>query len=329
MRDGLKKNLFRIDICISSSKIKLFLLVFIISFLVLVDVGYSPDEFTDDAFEYVDMIRLDVSYSSIPHLEVNLSLPDTITVTNIIQNTTFVVNATVYCRERQCENVMGTVRYNLTSQNPDTPVNTTIDDKPFYIQESPSLATKSCPTNPLDIDEYCNLTWIINATGNINSNWKVDVLFNSSDSNAQENNTNGAILSITDCSIDIDAKWSYIKFGLLNPYTGPAEAPGNSDNEYNITVNGGSCNSDLYVKGTDLVNQTLNSFIGIGNVTWSNVTNSYSNSFAMSTSNQVLMLNILPNKNVTTWYWINVPSVYAGYYNGTITITGVKNGETP
>jgi hypothetical protein len=245
--------------------------------------------------------------------------------TSIIQNTTFTVNATVYCRDSDCENVYGTVMYNLSSSYPDTPVNTTQGDKPFFIQESPALAMKSCPTNPLIKDEFCNLTWTINATGNAGSNWKIGVSFNSSYSEVQKNNTENATLSIVSCTVDIDAQWSSINFGLLDPSTGPHNASGNSNNEYNITVKKGSCNTDLYIKGTDLVNETLSSVIGVGNTTWNNVSNNYLSSFNLSKIDQPIKLNVPQITNITTWYWLNVPAVYAGYYNGTITITGVKN----
>jgi hypothetical protein len=245
--------------------------------------------------------------------------------TSIIQNTTFTVNATVYCRDSDCENVYGTVMYNLSSSYPDTPVNTTQGDKPFFIQESPALAMKSCPTNPLLKDEFCNLTWTINATGNAGSNWKIGVSFNSSYSEVQKNNTENATLSIVSCTVDIDAQWSSINFGLLDPSTGPHNASGNSNNEYNITVKKGSCNTDLYIKGTDVVNETLSSVIGVGNTTWNNVSNNYLSSFNLSKIDQPIKLNVPQITNITTWYWLNVPAVYAGFYNGTITITGVKH----
>ena len=65
------------------------------------------------------------------------------------------------------------------------------------------------------------------------------------------------------------------------------------------------------------------------NVTWSNTSNTYGESFNLSSIPNVLKLNVPKNTNVTTWYWINVPAVYAGYYNGAIYINSVKNGESP
>jgi hypothetical protein len=45
----------------------------------------------------------------------------------------------------------------------------------------------------------------------------------------------------------------------------------------------------------------------------------------MTESSQSLRTGV-NNTNVTTWYWINVPSIYAGIYNGLLTITGARNG---
>jgi hypothetical protein len=262
----------------------------------------------------------------VANLETLLFIPDTSNITNIVQNKTFIVNTTVYCRGSDCGNVYGTVMYNLSSLNPDTPINITQGDKPFYIQESTPLAMKACPTNPLVKDEFCNITWTVNATGNVNTAWKIGVYFNSSYSDTQTNNTENATVSIVSCTEDFNLNWNSIKFGLLNPSTYQNPATGNSINAYNITVNSDSCNLSFYISGTNLENSTLNSRIYVGNITWSNSTNDYSESFNLSTTSNVLKLNVPKNTNITTWYWINVPAVYAGYYNGTMTITGVKNG---
>jgi hypothetical protein len=270
-----------------------------------------------------DYIQYYVGYQA-GYLEVNITNPDPSSITNLIQNYNFPINATVMCRDGPCGEVTGIVRYNLTSTNPDTPVNSTFGDKPLFIQETPANALKSCGI--MYKDQICQLNWTVNSTGGINSYWRIGVLFNSSYPELQENHTNNATVSIVSCTEDFDLSWSSIKFGLLNPGTEQKPAPGNENNEYNITVKRGSCNLDLYIKGNNLANETLNSFISVSNVTWSNTSNSYSTSFNLTNANEVIKLNVPQSTNVTTWYWINVPAVYAGYYNGTITITGVKNG---
>lgn len=269
-----------------------------------------------------DYVQYYVGYPS--YLEVNLTNPNPSQPLNSVQNQTFNVNATIVCRNGPCGQVSGTVMYNLSSSSPDTAVNTTEGDKPFYIQESPANAIKSCGT--MNSEDSCQLNWTINATGNVNSNWKIGVLFNSSYTDITNNNTNNATISILSCTEDFNLNWNSIKFGLLDPSTGPTKAPGNDDSLYNITVNPDSCNLDFYISGTDLTNTTLQSEIGVGNITWSNTSNSSSTSYNLSYESNVIKLNVAKNTNVTTWYWINVPAVYAGYYNGNIIITGAKNG---
>ena len=199
-----------------------------------------------------DYVQFYVGYLS--YVEVELIDPSTAGPNNIIQNYTFLVNATVVCKDGPCGYVNGTVMYNLSSAHPDTPINTSQGDRPFYIQEPPypALAMKPCPTNPLDAGEFCNITWTVNATGDVNTDWEIGVLFNSSYSDIQNNHTDNATVSIIPCSIDFNLTWSSIDFGLLNPNTYNNSAPGNADDEYNITVNSGSCNLDLYIRGTDL-----------------------------------------------------------------------------
>ena len=260
------------------------------------------------------------------YLEVNLSRPNTFLISNAPQNRTFVVNATVYCRGGDCSNVNGTLLYNSTTGDPDTYINTTEGDTPFYVNESPALAAKDCPTNPLVQDEYCNLTWIINATGPIGSAWKFDVLFQSSDEAVTVNATRGANVSIISCAVDFTLQWDYVDFGEQVPNTFQNAAIGNGVG-YNIDVNGGSCATDLYVKGTNMTNSSFTTYIGTGNVTWSNVSNTYPTSANLSDIYSVIQQNVQELTTVTTWYWINVPPVYAGIYNGTITIAGVENGQ--
>jgi hypothetical protein len=69
--------------------------------------------------------------------------------------------------------------------------------------------------------------------------------------------------------------------------------------------------------------------VGVGNISWSNATNNYSESVDLASTNNAIKTNVSEKTNVTTWYWISIPPVYAGRYNGTVYITGVKNGENP
>ena len=270
-----------------------------------------------------DYVQYMVGYPS--YLEVNLTNPNTTATLNVIQNRNFNVNATIVCRDGPCGEVFGTIMYNSSSLNPDMPIGTDPGDKPFFIQEYLANAKKSCGT--MLSEDVCKLNWTVNATGDLDTGWRIGVLFNSSYAGIIENGTKNSTVSIFPCSVDFNLSWSSIKFGLLDPNTGPNEAPGNSKNEYNITVNPGSCNLDFYINGTALTNSILNSQIEVGNISWSNSSDNYAGSFKLSSQVGVASINVPEKTNVTIWYWINVPPVYSGYYNGMIYIFGVKNGE--
>jgi hypothetical protein len=266
-------------------------------------------------------VEHNIRIEEVGYLEVSLVLPTPGAELIVDQNSSFSVNATVYCREGSCGDVNGTVRYNLTSPNPDTPVNETVDDKPFYTSTPPAM--KACPTNPLDKGEFCNLTWTVFATGDFISYWKIGVLFNSTFTNVEDNHTSNATIKIIECHEDVSIGWNSIDFGTLNPNTLGSNnpAPGNVNKLYNIT-NLGTCNETLWIKGTDLENVTLPypNVIGVGNLTWSNTTNNYASSYPTTYVYALLNLNFTKTKILTTYYWLAVPPVYAGKYNGTLTI---------
>ncbi|MGC9059410.1 MAG: hypothetical protein ACP5H3_03355, partial [Candidatus Aenigmatarchaeota archaeon] len=260
-------------------------------------------------------------------LEVHLDFPDSSTTFYITQNSTFWVNASVICRDADCSQVNATVLYNLTSLYPDTPVNGTYGDKPFFINETPAYSTKICSSNLLK-DQSCNVSWLINATGNIYTVWKVGVVFNSSIYGSKSNSTDNATIKILPCTIDYSLTWNSIDFGILNPSTKANPAPGNNNYSYNISISPKSCNLDFYIRGDDLYNSQTKSYIKISNMTVSNSTNSYFSSFRILNSYQLLFFNIT-NGNYTTFYWLDVPPTYAGTYTATIYIAGVLSGELP
>jgi hypothetical protein len=275
----------------------------------------------DQATLKEEYVQFYVSYT-VGYLEVELVQPDTTLISNVVQNSTFLVNATVFCRAGPCGYVNGTLMYNLTSPYPDTLINTSFGDKPFFVNETPALAMKACPNNPLNEGDFCNLTWIINATGEINTGWKIGVYFNSSYPEVQPNTTLNATVSITSCTEEISLAWSSIDFSLLTPSTNYNPAPYNDQNFYNIT-NKGSCPLQLWIKGTDLQNSTLGSTIAVGNLSWSNYSSSYTDFHRNITYDYVLLNSGLsPNQNLTTYYWLSVPAVYAGYYLGSVYICG-------
>ncbi|NOQ55835.1 MAG: hypothetical protein GQ477_03430 [Nanohaloarchaea archaeon] len=261
-------------------------------------------------------------------LEVALIEPSTSFVTNIIRNTQFIVNATVVCREGNCGDVSATVRYNKTSSNPDSPINITVGAEPFFIDEMSPLSTKSCSTNPLSEDEYCNITWVLNATDPSFDLWKIDVNFSSDSGWTYLNSTLSSEIEVVPCVVDLTVTWNSVDFdNPLVPNTYQNPALGNGGDMYNITINEGSCNTDLYIRGTDMVGNVTKYILGAGNLTWSNSSNQYSTSYNMTETYAPLKIDVPAITNITTWYWVNIPPIFAEYYNGTVFIQGVKNGN--
>ena len=249
----------------------------------------------------------------------------------ISQNHTFWVNATVTCKQGNCGEVNGIIRYNSSSPLPDKPINTTQGAKPFYIVDSWNNSLNTGITNQISCgslsqEQTCTLSWLVNATGATNSYWKIGVLFNSSLTEVQANHTANSTIYIIECMESLSLAWTSIDFGQLIPDT-PASfnpAPGNANKLYNIT-NTGTCNLKLWIKGTDLQNATLNSVIKVGNLTWSNYSSVYDPSYIYSLDYSYTLLSsslLAPNSNLTTYYWLAVPPVYPGKYEGTITICG-------
>jgi hypothetical protein len=234
--------------------------------------------------------------------------------TNVAQNMTFNVTANITCVNATnptavCGNVNGTARYNSSAENPDVQISPG-EAKPFWSGENQTCGF-------MNHSNVCSLTWKVNATGDIGSQHKIDVLFTSNMS--YQNNTPYANVTITPCIIDFTLRWADIKFGTLLPGTKGNPAPGN-EGGYNITINRDSCATNLYVRGTSLINSSRE--IGAGNITWGNSSNIYSESCNLSGSNTLIKENVPAETNATTWYWMNVPVIYFGIYTGIITITG-------
>ena len=260
-----------------------------------------------------------------PYLEVNLTLPSTESTTNVVQNYTFTLNASVTCRQGICGTVNGTVRYNDSGTEPDTTTSIAYGATPVFVDEQIPLAEKTCGV--MSSGDECNLSWVLNATGTIGEDVRLGVIFNGTSAGVPQNHTDNATISIFGCVTDITTTWSGIDFGELLPNTVGNAASGNDGGLYNITVNPGSCNTDIYIKGTNITNETFGSHIPIINFSWSSTANVYGSSSAMQETYISLKPNVPQNTNVTTWYWLDVPPVYAGAYNGTIYVSGVTSGD--
>lgn len=294
---------------------------------------------TNDTSQTPDLHNLDLDYTElIPFMEVDIKTPYDNTV--IGQNRTFVVNATLYCRDSNCGNVNGTVRYNKSSLLPDEAVSTVSGDAPFYIIDS--INTKDCTTNPLTQDEYCSLAWTVNATGNLSSVYEIDVLLESD--TTQSNNTGDSTIEIGKVLI-IGLEFDEVDFGILDPgeQNQPAE---NNIYGYNISVDVSSNDvENLWIKGTNLTNDNSDSLdcdvheqynpyegnttnypclIDVSNVMWGlEPTPAPDNKYNLSGTYERVnkdMQAIPAGSYETTYYWISVPyGVYAGPYTGILT----------
>jgi hypothetical protein len=259
----------------------------------------------------------------VPYLEVKLLSPNPSFITYIVQNSTFSVNVSIKCKNGGCDDVYGEILYNSSSDT-FSPIPTLQGAQPFFIQETPAYSFKSCFNNPLENEETCSISWLINATGAVGSAWEIKVKVNSSKEIA-ENFTESAILVISSCTLSFTLNFKILEFGEIFPNTQANPALKNSENFYNITINPESCPLDFYINASDLVNLTFNQVIGAGNLSFNNVSNDYSTSFRLTGEPKLFAKNVLPG-NLTLWFWLDVPPVYTGIYLGNITFMGVRSG---
>ena len=241
------------------------------------------------------------------------------------QNKTFVLKANVTCRGGNCGEVNGTLRYNLSSSEW-KPVNTA-SDTPFYIVNSSSgISENPVSCGILNENEACVLNWTINSTGDLQSLWKLDVMFNSSTAG---NNTNYTKIEITLVLI-LSLTFSEVNFGVCDPVTYGNPALLNDELGYNISLNENSNDADaLYIKGTDLEPQSIPGFgnitykIGVGNLTWNDNENLYesTNTTRLTSDYELIRSDVPAGTNITMYYWIDIPTgQYAQGYDGMLYI---------
>lgn len=229
------------------------------------------------------------------------------------QNDTFLMNATATCRLADCGWVNGTARYNASGAAPDTQL-PELSGKPFHTTRKDSNLTCA---RFLHQDETCNVTWQVNVTGDLGSVWNVDVNF-TTNSSVSWNDTGDAQVKAVSGVIDIVMRWSQTSFGDVvvgNSY--PAE--GNADDMYNVTVTGESSSADLWIRGTDMKNGSKDT-IGVTNISWNATENNDETTETLTETFSPLNRGVGSGTNVTTYYWIDVPFVYAGEYNGTLEV---------
>ncbi|MBN2102326.1 MAG: hypothetical protein JW716_05650, partial [Candidatus Aenigmarchaeota archaeon] len=234
----------------------------------------------------------------------------------------FIVNATAICHDDNCGIVNAALRYNYTSADPDTNIPVSYSTMhPFFTDDGTNPRT--CSSNLL-INENCTVSFRVNASGSLNSLWKIDVQFTSSAT--APNATDNASIQIGRVLV-MDITFDSIDFGSLDPNTTGNVAPGNALGSYVISVdnNSNDISGGIWKMGTDLANASLPNVIGVTNMTMCTVDN-YA---GCNSGNRVnITYSILQNQNyvnsgtnVTSYFWIDIPSgIYAGEYAGTIYI---------
>ncbi len=139
------------------------------------------------------------------YLNVTLVSPSAAS-TNVNQDLTFTVNASVMCQRDDtnptaiCDAVNGTVRRNSTAGGqPNTNLPASSGTPFFTVQANPQTCGVMNMTN-----QNCSLQWTVNASGSINSNWTLDVNLTSNNTNTiSDDTTNFEIIITGAAAIDV------------------------------------------------------------------------------------------------------------------------------
>lgn len=234
-----------------------------------------------------------------------------------VANTTFLLNATVDCMWGDCGNVTGTARYNASSQDPDTPIDQ-FTGEPFHTTRKENPA--NCATF-LHRGDRCNVTWHVNATGNVGSIHSLDV--NMTSNRTAWNATDPVNVEIVAAAIEMVLRFATVDFGSLFVGTENNSAENNSDKAYNISITSASgSNADVWLNGTDMAQEDGDRRIGVSNVSWNATANDKDNTEPLTGDPARIASGVAPGTNVTTFYWIDVPyGLYHDNYTGTLTVT--------
>lgn len=228
----------------------------------------------------------------------------------VTRNRLFDVNASFRCVGGSCGNIEATARYNQTGLKP-IPSST---GTPFYAETNP----KYCD-GYMGFNQTCKTSFRVNATGELESVHKIDVIGSSNLTSVQNTSTGNRTLEINS-AVYIDLSWETVDFGLLDPGEQQVPAEGNSDLSYNVTVGEYSQDpSALWIKSAGL-DGPLGYSIAPGNITYGTVSN-YGDSDPLSSNYQLLEQNPVAGTSYSTFYWLNTPTgLYNGDYTGTLTV---------
>jgi len=247
-------------------------------------------------------------------LNSSLSTPPSGTTTTVCRYEEFNVNATVGCENGVCGDVKGSLRYN-SSNTVDTlmPENS---GTPFHTVGS----NLKIAENNMDRDQAVNISWTVNATGEIGKTYLIDANFSSNYNKISPNNTEDAELFSAE-SLRADFTQNKVDFGVLDPGTNDNPAVGNSDNRYNVTIRSCGSNVNVYTSSTNLTPEgwgKQNYSIEAENVSYS-TQNDISSETKYSTDYSLLESGVSSGTNLTTFYWIDIPEgIKSSEYKGTI-----------
>ncbi|MGC9310090.1 MAG: hypothetical protein ACP5E4_00005, partial [Candidatus Aenigmatarchaeota archaeon] len=290
------------------------------------------------SFGYETLNLTDTVAIGSAYLEVEIVVPPTIPGQGdseedsgylIGQDRVFVVRANVTCREADCGNVQGFIRYNFTSASPDANISA-FPDTPFHIVNSSSgSAENPILCGVLDKDQSCVANWTINATGALQTLWKIDAGFNATNA---FNTTEDIAIRITKVLI-MSLSFDEVGFGVVNPATSGDENPSPDNGNQNVQVHANSNNLEmLWIKGTDLDPLEnpgygdISYMIGVGNVTWSNQSD-FGTSKSLTKSYQLIDSNIHSGTNYGLYFWIAAPGgLEAQDYEGKLYILANATG---
>lgn len=228
---------------------------------------------------------------------------------SIVQNNrNFTLNGTVECLDGDCGDI------SLTPRRNDSNGQIEFTGDVFEVQ-----ASEFTGCDNLLEGEVCDVSWSVNATGDIDTRHEIDFLAQSSYPEVGSDSTTISEVTIRDILL-IDLDWNTVDFGLLDPGERDRPAENNSAG-YNLTVEEDSNRIDnLWLKGSNLVHQENSNYtIGIGNMSYaeqndvgqaSNLTKEYS----------LIDSDLAPETLKTFYYWLDVPfGILNGAYAGSIT----------
>ncbi|MCK5177641.1 MAG: hypothetical protein KAQ92_07995 [Candidatus Aenigmarchaeota archaeon] len=290
----------------------------------LVDYAYNYTIWAQNTTGYWNQSeRRYITINTTPFLLPTIIIPQDNTY--VAQNRTFIVNASVICKNSNCSNITARVRYNETTSVPNENIST-IEDIPFYIIDG--INHKNCSNNPLQKNDVCYVEWTVNATADLNSVYELDVIFESDNLSVAKNDTSDSTVESA-IVITITTHFEEVDFGLNDPGDIDIAAPQNNDYHYNVSIDSNSGETEyLWIKGENLTNDdgvlnddgdTYN--IPVYELKW-NIFNAIATARNMSESWQKLNYNNIPllnAENKTLFWWINIPyGIAKGGYSSLI-----------